>query len=50
MRMGEMIYHLDRQAFEEFAKVHDDLVRKKMRAKNENAQGIFPNPVVMLHG
>ena len=41
MRMGETIYHLDGQAFEEFAKVHDDLVRKKTCAKNENAQGIL---------
>ena len=39
--MAETTYTFDEQAFEAFAEVYDDLVRKKMQATNENAQGIL---------
>ena len=41
IRMGETTYTFDEQALEVFAEVHDDLVRKKIKATNENAQRIL---------
>ena len=44
MRMGEMIYHVDGQAFEKFAKIGDDLVRKKCMQKRECTGNSFQIP------